>query len=105
MPILGKYCCTKFLCRFIAISQRGKEGGLGALAVAGGLVPLSDDGDQVALLCVIHCVVQCVQTVGDLHELCVRVALVHAFADIRNNVLYLFKAVVVLGEDGEIGYL
>ena len=53
-----------------------KEGGLDALAVAVGLVTLSDDGDQVTLLCVIHCVVQGVQTVGDLHELRVRVALV-----------------------------
>jgi hypothetical protein len=30
-----------------------KEGGLDALAVAVGLVPLADDGDQIALLCVI----------------------------------------------------
>ena len=53
---------------------------------------------------VIHCVVQRIQTVGDLHELCVRVALVHAHADISKDVLHLFKAVVVLGKDGEIGH-
>ncbi len=42
---------------------------------------------------------------GDDRELCVRVALVHAHADIGKDVLHLFKAVVVLGEDGEIGHL
>jgi len=66
---------------------------------------LADDGDQVALLRVIHCVVQRIQTVGDLHKLGIGIALVHAHADVGDDVLHLLKAVVVLREDGEIGHL
>ena len=82
-----------------------QEGGLDALAVPVGLVALADDSDQVPLLGMVHGIVQGIQTVGDLHELCLRVALVHAHADIRKDVLHLLKAVVILGEDGEIGHL
>ena len=42
-----------------------QERSLDTLAVTVGLVALANDGDQVALLRVIHCVVQCIQTVGD----------------------------------------
>ena len=82
-----------------------QERRLDALAVAVGLVTLADDSDQVALLRMIHRVVQCVQTVRDFHELGVRIALVHAHADVGEDVLHLLKAVVVLGEDGEVGHL
>ena len=82
-----------------------QERRLDALAVAVGLVALADDSDQVALLRMIHRVVQCVQTVRDLHKLCIRVALVHAHTDVRKDIFHLLKAVVVLGEDGEIGHL
>ena len=81
-----------------------QERGLDAHPVAVSLVALADDGDQVALLGVVHGVMQCIQPVGDLHEFCVRVALVHAHPDIGEDVLDLFEAVVVLGEDGEIGH-
>lgn len=63
---------------------------------------LADDGDQVALLGVIHGVVERIQTVGDLHKPGIGVALVHAHPDIGEDVLDLLKAVVVLGQDGEI---
>ncbi len=82
-----------------------EEGGLDALAVAVGLMALADDGDKVALLCVVNSIMQSVEAVGDLHELCVRVALVHAHADVGDDVFHLLKAVVVLREDGEISHL
>ena len=46
-----------------------QERGLDALAVAVGLVALADDGDQVALLGVVHRVVQGIQPVRDLDVL------------------------------------
>ena len=50
----------------------------------------------------VHRVVQRVQPVGDLHKRGVGVAFLHPLADVGQDVLHLFKAVVVLGQDGKI---
>ena len=85
-----------------------QEGSFHALTVAVGLVALADDSDQVALLGVIHGVVERVQTVWDLHKLGIGVALVHAHPDIGEDVLDLLKAEAAAGgpialvEEGDI---
>ena len=47
-----------------------QERGLDAHPVAVGLVALADDGNQVALLGVVHGVMQCIQPVGQYARKC-----------------------------------